>query len=467
MVNWKVIARGIGLLLIGLLLVVSLACEGLKEADTKEAKKCSLDSDCPQGYICLEGTCKFASKCEEDKDCQEGFVCHDGKCISCEGMETTFYVDEDADGYGSSVTKTVCAISKYEMPPGVAVESGDCDDSKPNVNPSAPEVCDGLDNNCDNEVDEGCECQNGQIQTCYTGSPRTKGLAECKAGTQTCSNGRWGECEGEITPQSEVCYSKDNDCDGQTDEGDVCIGYFTNVSQMSLGFHHTCALKTDNSLWCWGGNSSGQLGYGDAISRTAPIQITKDIASVSLGCYHTCAVKTDNTLWCWGSSGFGQLGTTETVVLPIQITTDVTSVSLGCYHTCAVKTDNTLWCWGYNASGQLGDGTTEDKTLPIQITKDIASVSLGCAHTCTVKTDNTLWCWGDNSYGQLGDGTTEGRTSPVQVTAGVISVSSGDRHTCAVETDGSLWCWGYNEYGQVGDGTNINKTEPVHVAPGR
>src|SRR5438552_2917680 len=69
------------------------------------------------------------------------------------------------------------------------------------------------------------------------------------------------------------------------------------------GGAHTCATRTDTTLWCWGGNSSGQLGIGTTVNQDLPQQITTPAAtgwaSVTTGWLHTCAARTDTTLWCW------------------------------------------------------------------------------------------------------------------------------------------------------------------------
>jgi alpha-tubulin suppressor-like RCC1 family protein len=164
------------------------------------------------------------------------------------------------------------------------------------------------------------------------------------------------------------------------------------------------------------------------------------------GGWHTCAIKSDGTLWCWGRNGSGELGDgtmsgEDCVGTPCQPTpVQVDPLAAGFVHvaasegtTCARTTDGLLSCWGLNGAGQLGDGTIDGepcgsasnslcKPLPGPVTalgKTVGTFDLE-GHVCATKPDGTLFCWGPNNFGQIGDGTISDtgclcKPSPVEV----------------------------------------------------
>jgi alpha-tubulin suppressor-like RCC1 family protein len=81
---------------------------------------------------------------------------------------------------------------------------------------------------------------------------------------------------------------------------------------VSLGTGHICGVRTDASAWCWGWNSTGQLGDGTTTRSTRPVQILGDRGwlSVAAGTGYTCGIRTDHSLWCWGSNDNMELGAT-------------------------------------------------------------------------------------------------------------------------------------------------------------
>ena len=152
-----------------------------------------------------------------------------------------------------------------------------------------------------------------------------------------------------------------------------------------------------------GGNTSGQLGDGTTINRSfSPTQVPgSSWSSVATGDRsHTCAIRSDGSLWCWGFNAAGQLGdgttTNRSSPTPVPGTMWV-QVSPAVDHTCATRSDGSLWCWGSNAMGKLGDGTTERRSTPTQVPGNSwSSVATGRRRSCATRSDESLWCWGSN-----------------------------------------------------------------------
>lgn len=256
------------------------------------------------------------------------------------------------------------------------------------------------------------------------------------------------------------------------------LGTATDWTQLSAGHDHTCGVRTEHTLWCWGWDNDGQLGIPTDGGTTTPdpVQVGTDTdwVQVSAGGWHTCALKVDQTLWCWGANDFGQLGvaldagTNTPQPVPQQVNGSWATVAAGDRHTCATRTDGTLWCWGRNTQGQLGDpanlGTDAANPDPRQVGTDIdwAGSGPGEEHTCALKTDGTTWCWGDDTFGETGVATDGPTTAPTQLgTAATWSeLTAGWGSSCGLSTAGSAWCWGNNDAGQLGTSSNIGTATP-------
>jgi alpha-tubulin suppressor-like RCC1 family protein len=223
------------------------------------------------------------------------------------------------------------------------------------------------------------------------------------------------------------------------------ITYAKNWKQVACGWYHTAAIKTDGTLWIWGRNYIGELGDNTTIDRSSPVQTVAggtNWKQAACGWTHTAAIKTDGTLWIWGLNNYGQLGynTATNKSSPTQTVAGGTNwkqVACGNYHTAAIKTDGTLWCWGWNNG--LGDNTAVNKSSPVQTVAggtNWKQVSAGSDHTACIKTDGTLWSWGFYFYGQLGDNTSNTRSSPVQTVLygnNWKQVACGSNHTAAIK----------------------------------
>jgi len=223
------------------------------------------------------------------------------------------------------------------------------------------------------------------------------------------------------------------------------------------------------TLFAWGLNTYGQLGRGNTIHYSSPMQIGSltNWSQVSCGYNFSAGLKTDGTMWSWGYNTYGMLGngTVSSYSSPIQIGSlaNWKQVSAGYYNAAAIKTDGTLWVWGQNLYGALGNGNTISYSSPIQVGSlanwKQVNIRRGLV---AIKNDGTLWGCGYNLFGNLGNGTTISYSSPIQVGSltnwkQISSDVVNGTFTTAIKTDGTLWTWGYNNNGQLG----LNESDAV------
>ncbi|MBU1412860.1 RCC1 repeat-containing protein [Myxococcota bacterium] len=347
---------------------------------------------------------------------------------------------------------------------------------------------------CGNDIvepGEDCETKRPITQTCNsTGYPGgTLGCrADCTFDTSGCNRwsqlavGRHHAC-GQASDGALWCWGNNGSNQLGTPAGalstvPVAVARLgTEILAFTAGAEHTCAVKKNGSVWCWGNNTTdGRLGDGSTAPRSGPVKasgLDADVVALTAGDVHTCALRKDGTLWCWGGNGSGQLGDLSVAERhrPVQVTrmgNTVVAVSAGRSHTCALKKDGTVWCWGDNVNGQLGLEPSGAVLSPSQVaglSGTVVQISSGPGHTCAVKKDRTAWCWGDNATGQLGDQTLETRYKPVkvQLDSNTIRIGAGAFHGCAQDSKGAAWCWGSNAHGQLGDGTDTPSGAPVRV----
>ena len=264
----------------------------------------------------------------------------------------------------------------------------------------------------------------------------------------------------------------------------VQVGLLTNWSTLYQQNNTVLALKTDNTLWVWGGAGYGQVGLnlsGATIGVSSPTQIASSAAAwtnkLGGGFYNFTAIKSDGTLWTWGSNGTGGLGLNDIVPRssPVQVgvATNWSSVygTSGC--NVGIKTDGTLWCWGANNNGQLGQNNLVYRSSPVQVgllTNWLnASINSGASGPAinAIKSDGTLWTWGYTGYGSgLNDAVL--RSSPVQIGSlnNWSTVVSSVIGYLAKKTDGTWWGWGGGGSGGFGNNSIANISSPVQVGAG-
>lgn len=255
--------------------------------------------------------------------------------------------------------------------------------------------------------------------------------------------------------------------------GAVAVSSSPAVGRIAAGDAHTCAIASNDVVWCWGDNTYGQLGSSAHASipngyALSPVQAAalpggRVARRITSGRDHVCALADDGTVWCWGYNGYGELGVSGGAQPdPVQVTLGgaATLVAAGGNSTCAVLANNSVYCWGRNNRGQLGKGSasalaqatpTVVTSIPSQFI--VSSLDVGALHTCATSTSGDTWCWGAFDNGRLGTNGSSDVFTPQRIStlaSGMSAdVAAGFDHTCAV-IGTAVWCFGRNNNGQLG-----------------
>lgn len=275
----------------------------------------------------------------------------------------------------------------------------------------------------------------------------------------------------------------------------VNVGAGRTVLSVAAGLNHTCAILDGGELRCWGGNSQGQLGYNDTNSRGKNAAEMTSLAAVYLGVgrtalmvdtggKHTCALLDNGEVKCWGGNSNGQLGYDDTLsrggtvgsmaaLSAVDLGRPAVAIAVGDSFSCAILDNATLKCWGANSRGQLGQDSSGDigktagsmavlSAVNLGVGRTVKSIALGKEHTCALLDNDKVKCWGFSNSGQLGIGypglswgsTVGSMQSLAYVTIAegkaVKKLAAGANHNCAILIDNTVQCWGANSFGQLG-----------------
>ena len=212
-----------------------------------------------------------------------------------------------------------------------------------------------------------------------------------------------GEADAEVPPSDSVADGGDFAREGV--DGPAVSARFTAVS---VGEGHSCGLRDDATIVCWGDETSGQV---DAPGGR--------FSGVVAGPDFSCGIRADGTRECWGRTGL--------LLVPDW---PFANVDAGPRHWCGLRSDGTLACWGDNSHGQADspDGR-------------FTTVTAGGNHSCALRSDGALACWGDNGLVSSSSHVPEGRFTTIAI---------APRYSCGLRIDRTISCWRLDHYGQTG-----------------
>jgi probable HAF family extracellular repeat protein len=258
------------------------------------------------------------------------------------------------------------------------------------------------------------------------------------------------------------------------------VGYLDQVVAIAAGGfgeeNTSMALRSDGTVWTWGNNGSGELGFGSLPypgHSATPVQVKgpggQGILSNVIAIAHCMALKSDGTVWTWGPNQALQLGTyrsgttqPRSSLFPVQVLafenpgvlTGITAIASYQFQRTALKNDGTVWEWGtigFSPNNypmalpeQVFAPFTGDYAHLYDPLTDVVAIQPGLA----LKRDGTVWTWGRTIYGLLGDGTTSDNYPSIRAVqvkdvggtgylGGVTAIASGEHRLVVKGSSGS------------------------------
>jgi alpha-tubulin suppressor-like RCC1 family protein len=254
------------------------------------------------------------------------------------------------------------------------------------------------------------------------------------------------------------------------------------ILEIAAGFEHTCALARSGKVKCWGGNTSGQLGYGnkEAIGSTKASMTNlkavdlgaRKALSISAGAGHSCAVLDNGASKCWGDNFYGQLGAgneEDKIGINSKDMTNLEEINLGVgfvaqnvlassgAFTCALSVSGEVKCFGKTVADESSARPFYGVLGNCWARAAQNSAAVSCSANPQLKLTNSIGYLASD----MGD-----KLSKVSLNTEVKKISLGSNFACALSKDASMKCWGINEQGQLGVGGTSHLGETANETLG-
>ncbi|MBV9484765.1 MAG: hypothetical protein JO246_01770 [Frankiaceae bacterium] len=255
---------------------------------------------------------------------------------------------------------------------------------------------------------------------------------------------------------------------------------------------HTLALTQGGTIYSWGRNGHGQLGYGGGDNffpkqvPTSASGLNSRVIAVAAGYQFSMALTAKGQVLTWGLASRLGDGSTADRTKPTVINgldgQYGEAISAGLSHAQVITSAGQMWGWGSGAHGALGTGAAADSAVPIhaelpvgfrptQVATGGTIVKDGVGpvdFTIALGSDGRVVGWGGNQFGQLGTGSPgPDELRPVEVSrpfdSTILGIAAGGQNAGAFTTDGRVLTWGQNTFGNLGDGKQSKNATPTYV----
>ena len=237
-----------------------------------------------------------------------------------------------------------------------------------------------------------------------------------------------------------------------------------------------CILHDSGAVSCTGDNEHGELGLGELMLSSVPVQVPKLADVVALNVAHTnaCAIKKDGSLWCWGPNGVADRGRADGPFVPAQYAGGCrnTGVSIRCgavyvsgewdSHTIVPKTkpikaaaihrDFSVCVADSKGAVQcrhgMADNGVDDRWVPLASPAPVVDLEPLATGFCARHADGRASCFLDHRYDNDDDYLDKlpgGKLELVPGITGATQLVTGQDEACVIRKDTSVWCWNAEE----------------------
>lgn len=267
-------------------------------------------------------------------------------------------------------------------------------------------------------------------------------------------------------------------------EATINLGAGKRAIDIRASIEHTCALLDSHDVMCWGEGIDGRLGYknkdqvglNNDPAAAGTVDVGGKVSKLTVGWKHTCALRMDGQVLCWGYGSDGRLGRGNTATIgddetpasagPLKLPAGIVDLVAGGSHTCVLLDTGGVKCWGDGSAGQLGYGNTLDigdvnGLADVPVGGTVVELTANLLHTCARLDSGLIRCWGDNTNGKLGydpmntivgDNEKPESLPAIDLGAPALRITAGQDFTCARLVGDTAKCWGMNKDGQLGQG---------------